>query len=107
MTRRIPLLAILLFTLLVYWPVVHAQFTNWDDDLHLTSNPLFDPPMVSGIGPFWSGGFLGLYIPLTYSIWMMVGYVTMRARPEGADKYLRAGAFHAANLIAHLLAVAA
>jgi len=107
MKSRIFLVAILLLTLLVYWPVVHARFTNWDDDLHLTNNPLFDPPMAMGVGRFWTGGFLGLYIPLTYSIWMMIGYATMHSRPHGAEKYLRPRAFHAANLVAHLLAVAA
>jgi tetratricopeptide (TPR) repeat protein len=107
MKSRTVLVAILLLTLLVYWPVVHARFTNWDDDVHLTNNPLFDPPMASGLGRFWESGFAGLYIPLTYSIWMVIGYLTMRSQPHGADKYLRPSAFHSANLVAHLLAVAA
>src|ERR1700683_5431913 len=107
MKSRILAPAILLLSLLVYWPVVHGRLVNWDDDFHLTNNPLFDPAMVGGIERFWSSGFLGLYIPLTYSIWMVIGYVTMRNRPRGADGYLRPRAFHAANLVVHLVAVAA
>lgn len=101
------LIAVLVVTAIVYWPALHAQFTNWDDDLHLTANPLFDPPMVHGVGRVWAKGFLGLYIPVSYTVWMVLGYVTMPAMPIGADRYLRPEVFHAANIVVHLLATAA
>ena len=101
------LIAVLVITAIVYWPALHAQFTNWDDDLHLTANPLFDPPMVHGVGRVWAKGFLGLYIPLSYTVWMFLGYATMPAKPIDGDHYLRPEVFHAANIVVHLLATAA
>src|ERR1700733_2256557 len=98
--------AILAITAYIYRPVLHAQFINWDDDLHLTDNPDFDPPALWRIGQFWDTGISGLYIPVAYSAWMLIGTATMRASPAGPGKYLRPRPFHEANLTAHLLTVA-
>ena len=45
--------AILLVTLAVYWPAVHAGFI-WDDDDILTANPLISAP--DGLRHIWAGG---------------------------------------------------
>ena len=69
---RWPLILLLAVILAVYWPVAGFEFSTWDDGLHVTENPHFNPPHVSDIGFFWTHPFQKLYIPLSYTIWMFV-----------------------------------
>jgi protein O-mannosyl-transferase len=101
------LAVVLTVTAAVYLPVLKAQFTDWDDDVHLTQSGLFDPPSPAYLGEVWRRPILGLYIPLTYSVWMLLGWLTI---PHGANDqvgYLSPSVYHAANLVTHLLAVTA
>lgn len=59
---------ILLTTLVVYWPAIHAGFI-WDDDDILTANPLISGP--DGLLLIWSGSRFYDYWPLTLtSFWV-------------------------------------
>lgn len=88
-------LILLILALATFWPVVGFDFLAWDDLLHLSGNPLFHPPALSHIGRFWTTPFYGLYIPVTYTIWMLI------ACAAGLDPAV----FHAANLLVHLACV--
>ena len=58
---------ILLATLAVYWPAVHAGFI-WDDDDILTANPLASAP--DGLRLIWADGKFYDYWPVTLtSFW--------------------------------------
>src|ERR1035441_3272767 len=58
---------ILLATLAVYWPAVHAGFI-WDDDDILTTNPLVSAS--DGLRLIWAGGKFYDYWPVTLtSFW--------------------------------------
>jgi Tfp pilus assembly protein PilF len=83
--------ALVLLPLAVFWPVVTFGFLNWDDRFHLLDNPLFQPPSIDNIRHYWSRPYMGLYIPLTYTVWTLIGTVTMSP-----------AAFHAANLVLHV-----
>src|SRR5580658_9247855 len=87
----------------VYRPVLHGRFLNWDDDLHLTGNPDFNPPAWYKIPTLWDRGNAGLYIPVAYTTWMMIARATVLSQPTDGGNYLRAGPFHVANYVAHLL----
>src|ERR1700678_2989477 len=38
-TRRLICLALVFFTVLTYWRVIHNGFINFDDDVYVTDNP--------------------------------------------------------------------
>jgi hypothetical protein len=95
-SNRDPLfiVALIVLTLAVYWPVIGFEFLSWDDTVHIVDNPLFKPPTVANIGWYWVHPFYGLYIPVTYSLWTVLGLISVNA-----------SLFHATNLVVHLACV--
>lgn len=84
------ILALILLTLAVFWPVVGFEFVAWDDPLHITDNPLFHPPRIANVSVYWFQPFYGLYIPVAYTFWTLIGMIWMNP-----------AAFHGANLLLH------
>lgn len=79
---------ILLATLVVYWPAVHAGFI-WDDDDILTANPLISAP--DGLWLIWAGGKFYDYWPMTLtSFWL-----------EWRLWGLNATGYHVTNILLH------
>ena len=82
---------ILLATLAVYWPAVHAGFV-WDDDDILTANPVISAP--DGLRLIWAGGKFYDYWPVTLtSFWC-------EWRLWGLD----ATGYHVTNILLHAAA---
>jgi hypothetical protein len=82
-------------TLAALWPVIGHDFTKWDDPTHVTDNARFLPPTFSSISKYWTErSFFGLYIPVTYTAWTIVGMF--------AGEPLNPHVFHAANLVLHV-----
>ena len=50
-------------TVLVFGRVVQFDLLTWDDDVHVTKNPLLDPVSVASILQFWLKPYENLYIP--------------------------------------------
>lgn len=79
---------ILLATMAVYWPAVHAGFI-WDDDDTLTANPLISAP--DGLWLIWIGGKFYDYWPMTLtSFWL-----------EWRLWGLSATGYHVTNILLH------
>jgi tetratricopeptide (TPR) repeat protein len=89
----------LLVTTAIYFPVARFQFVNWDDRDLLLQNPSLNPPTYAHFLQIWSAPRLGLYAPLSYSVWWAIaGFVSnISADP---------GLFHLLNLALHLICVA-
>lgn len=97
--------ALLIVVTLVYAPVLSYEFLNYDDDLNIANNSHLYPPSWEGFRRFWSDGYEGLYIPLTYSTWfVLAGFTTTFEQPTGQAIYDPA-IFHAFNLVLHALCV--
>src|SRR4051812_11354103 len=93
--RAIVVAVIILTCVATYWPAVGHDFTNWDDPTHVTHNARFLPPTCASIARYWTErAFFGLYIPVTYSAWTIVGMFA----GEPLDPHV----FHAANLMLHV-----
>src|SRR5262245_46904889 len=93
-SRRQSLLASTLLvavTVAVFWPVLKFEFLNWDDRFHILDNPLFQPARLENARHYWSQPYMGLYIPLTYSVWTLIGSASMSP-----------AVFHGANLLLHI-----
>jgi protein O-mannosyl-transferase len=94
------LLAIL--TIVVFGRIVSHDFTYWDDAGTIHHNPRLNPPTAEKVLWYWGHSELGLYIPVTYSVW---GILATAARLDAPDEFgiaLNPWLFHAASLIVHV-----
>lgn len=91
-----------LVTFMTFRTVVHGELLLWDDNLHLTENPLLWPADQRDVLAFWKHPYGGLYIPVSYTVlaaecrlaeWMVGPETPWRAR---------AWVFHAASLGMHI-----
>ena len=99
-----PIVLLLLAIVVTYWPVCTHEFTNWDDNLNVTRNPNLSPPTAKGLLALWIRPYEGLYAPLTYTIWWVVGCLARTDWPDAAGVWLNPNIFHAANLLLHAAA---
>jgi len=90
-------LALGLLTLLTFARVVGHGFLVWDDRLNITENPLLVPWTSGNWLRFWQGSYARLYIPLTYSWFAGMTWLSQWTN-GGPDPRL----FHAGNLLLHL-----
>jgi len=90
--RSALLLLILIITAISYHPTLQAEFTNWDDNTHITENPSVRSLSVDNLGRIFSERISGVYIPLT-----TLSYA-LEFRFFGLDSFI----FHLDNLLLHL-----
>jgi len=83
---------------IVFAPACRFDFVSWDDLDLVVQNPQLHPPTRQNLQAFWTAPYQRLYTPATYSLWWML------SRLGGGVTDARA--FHAANLLLHLFAVA-
>src|SRR3954471_22673607 len=74
-------------------------FVGWDDQDLITGNRNVNPPTLAGLAHHWRAPDHQLYIPVVYSVWWVLAHV------PGTDAANRLSpiAFHAANVIVHLI----
>ncbi|MGD0767116.1 MAG: tetratricopeptide repeat protein [Tepidisphaeraceae bacterium] len=80
-------------TAAAFLPARNFAFVGWDDSDEVTENPLLHPPTMDHLGQIWSGPYLNLYAPLTYTVWW-----TLARMGAGDNPY----AFHLLNVLLHL-----
>jgi hypothetical protein len=95
-------LLIVLAILVTFGPVVRNEFTNWDDQTTIASNPLLRGPVGSSLTHYWKHAEAELYVPLTYTVWTALAKVA--PVPSGEVRLPNAAVFHGANVIVHGLA---
>jgi tetratricopeptide (TPR) repeat protein len=78
-------------------PVLWAHFGGWDDPMHLTANPDFNPPTVAGVLRYWFAPAFSMYAPAAYTLWGAIAAIAYH------DGQLHPLPFHAANLLLHIL----
>lgn len=89
---------LLALTTAIFWPVLGFDFVAWDDDLHVYDNPRFVSLTWTNILAFWHGPYAHLYIPLTYTVWGALVWMSHMLLPGS----LSADLFHRLNLLLHL-----
>ena len=95
---------LLLAVIAAFWPVCKADFTSWDDYENVARNAHFNPATFEGVLFFWAHPFMGLYIPLTYTVWGILAALGRLDAPDAAGLQLNPAFFHSANLLVHALA---
>ncbi|MEY2745917.1 MAG: repeat-containing protein YrrB, partial [Planctomycetota bacterium] len=65
------MLAAAALVLLLHARVVGFEFLAFDDPWNIVENPRLRPPTLDGLLAYWSGPYLGLYVPLACSMWWL------------------------------------
>ena len=89
------LLIILLVTVISFWSSLKNNFTNWDDDFHITQNASVQMPTLTALKPILTTTVNHTYIPLT-EISFNIEYQFFKFNPKIC---------HTINLILHLAVV--
>jgi tetratricopeptide (TPR) repeat protein len=99
---------LVLLVLLTYWPLLTADFTNWDDQATIVHNHWLNPPKLAHFREFWDPRqpFMDIWIPMTYTVWSVVAAVAYvpTADPETSAS-LNPWVFHGANVAVHICSV--
>ena len=102
MRRLWPYLIIGGTALLLYCRVLGLGTINYDDNIHIFENPLLNPPSLDGLVRFWQAPFMGLYIPVTYSVWTLLSGLAHAASGPGRAETMNL-LCHATNWFLHAI----
>lgn len=91
-TAIVALLAILLLTLLAYFPSLQNDFTNWDDDVYVLENPVIVNLSFENIKQMFKETIAINYHPITL-LSLAIDYQLHQINPFG---------YHLTNLLLHL-----
>ncbi len=89
--------------LLLYRPAAFFDFLLWDDGINIYNNPYFNPPGLGNTLHFWLSPFEKLYIPLTYTIWAILSWLSLTFITIEGTSGLNPALFHTVNIILHIL----
>jgi tetratricopeptide (TPR) repeat protein len=96
---RSMLIVLFIFPLTVFLQTLGFEFL-WDDiDIHLIGNPFLNPPDAGNIAHFWKEVYVGLYIPVAYTMWALIKILSSAATLQPGDAVL----YHLLNILLHLI----
>jgi tetratricopeptide (TPR) repeat protein len=102
--RHIRIKALIVVVLgVAFAPIVRHAFLTWDDNYTLSENPLIQHPSLENMMFYWRHGFMDLYVPVTYTVWTVVAFISAaigRGDPAGS---LDPHVFHAASVVVHAI----
>lgn len=75
MRSRLMWWALAALVVVVYARVLGFEFLLFDDPINVVENPRLAPPTAASLAAFWSGTYLGLYVPVAYSMWWLAAWV--------------------------------
>lgn len=85
------------------------DFVGWDDDVNVYQNPHLAPVTTGSVLHLWRHSYSFLYVPLTYTTWAAIASFAHLpphlATPGGEGSTLNPHAFHAVNLLLHIVNV--
>ena len=88
--------------LVVFGRVISFEYLDVDDPKHLFENPLMMSPSWEGVTHYWGSGFFSLYIPVTYTVWLVVSWLGQWGSEGTPFVVSSPHIFHALNLFFHI-----
>ncbi|MBY0589662.1 hypothetical protein K2X85_21020 [bacterium] len=101
-SHRGPLLILALAVLLVWGSSITFDSTIWDDHELIMENPMIVQPSLSKFIEFWTKPHFQIYMPLTYSLWMIEGIPARYLPPlpgTGQGNVFAPWVFHLVNVV--------
>ncbi|HEX4795441.1 MAG TPA: tetratricopeptide repeat protein [Humisphaera sp.] len=89
------------------WPVCSHGFVSYDDLQNVALNPRMNPPTLHSLMRFWTGPYIWMYIPLTYTVWFVLACISQTGGLDETGIRINASAFHTLNLLLHIVAAIA
>jgi tetratricopeptide (TPR) repeat protein len=86
---------IIVIILVLYGQTVRFPLLQWDDQVLVTDNPLIREPSLPALRKIWLEGYAGIYMPLTYIWWLVLGLFQAKPIPW---------ILHAGNLVLFITA---
>jgi Tfp pilus assembly protein PilF len=94
---------LVLATIAALWPVMRCGFVGWDDPQTVAENPNIVSPSVGGVLRYWKRPAMGLYVPVTYTAWSVIGWLSPSPDLPTESPQLDPALFHGTNLLVHIL----
>lgn len=96
-------LALLLAVIALFFPVGGFAFLSFDDNVNIYNNVLLRQPLGDSLWRFWSASYDGLYIPVTYTFWLLLAKLSAIFPPPASNSnfFFNPAVFHYANLFFH------
>jgi hypothetical protein len=103
-------LAVFAVTFLCFARLCDCDFVLWDDDQTIFMNPRLNPPSLDHLEYYWTHAgekeTMGLYVPITYTVWSAVAEVSRMRPGEDGHAELNPFLFHATNVLVHSITAA-
>lgn len=102
--KRKPFWIIFFLCLVIYGQTLSYSFLAWDDDVNIFNNSLVNHWLTSdfknSLSRIWSAPYYGLYAPMAYSIWSLIGDLSFLVKlPSQTTPH--PALFHLANVSLH------
>jgi len=102
-------IGLMLIVLVFLGRIATNDFIAWDDPGTLYQNPSLNPPSVAKLVPYWTHfgarAPMGLYVPVTYTVWSGLAWMGYIDAPDDEGVHLNPYVFHVASLVVHALCV--
>jgi hypothetical protein len=95
-------LAVAVACLIVYGQVLGFGWLNYDDDVHVATNPGLHPVTLRSIAHFWTEPYQGLFIPMSYMLYAGEMLLSRALSPEDPAA---AWLFHGTSVLLHIACV--
>ncbi|HXE52863.1 MAG TPA: hypothetical protein VN541_07615 [Tepidisphaeraceae bacterium] len=86
--------------LILFGPICRNSFLAFDDDRTIQFNPRISDPSLSNVAWYWRHAYMDLYVPVTYTVWSGLSFVSRLWHGEGQPD---PAIFHAASVGLHAL----
>jgi hypothetical protein len=94
--------ALALIVLVLFGRLATYDFTLWDDQGTIHRNPLLNPPTLETLRFYWTTPDQGLYVPITWTVWIAIAAVGRTGAVDDIRSTLNPWIFHGANIGLHV-----
>jgi hypothetical protein len=80
-----------------------SDFTWWDDQMTIHHNGWFNPPTLKTLKHYWTTPELGLYVPVTSTVWAGLSKLSYVGLPDEYGVLLNPAVFHVFSVLLHIV----
>lgn len=92
-------LLFILIVLVIFGQITTFYFINYDDPINIINNALIKTHSAENLFAIWKAPHAELYIPVTYSVWTAISYISHLFTGNTAHPFF----YHTANLLLHIV----